>query len=437
MSHYSDLEVVPYEQSHEQPHPERPFEPPELVPFELIKQEQLARGGEAVADVPLPSQDLGEGEIKRRWCLPIKFSYALVLMSVLLILGAVGGGVAGGIVSRKSTNIPHMTVNQTLSPNVNVLAASQLTACNWTDPNNFTHRFVFFQDPYNAIIARRWNSQNRTWATDNLTALVVASSGSSQLVPLDPSTPLASKADSYQVHLFFLSSQNILSGYYVTNLSTLRHEWQPAAITTYGNVAAPGSQLASAWARCCPLFRLSCINQSNLARSTLVAESGSVAQNSSLAMFPQVDLNVPTNGLTRLSLMTEGLATSSLGTVDQTLYITDHWQSWDKPLGSLSLPLPSPRLQFAISALDNFNSPIFLALLPNGAVTSWIWRVSTQNYSGSGNVKFAGGPSGLNFSAITATEEAMFYGISNDRVLEYSINSTDPSTFDFVEVVYP
>ncbi|KAI0199938.1 hypothetical protein F4808DRAFT_430868 [Astrocystis sublimbata] len=271
----------------------------------------------------------------------------------------------------------------------------------------------------------------------------------------------AANATSHQtvsasVNILAQSPQNIVSGIDALGITAEPWPWQSAAITDFNNVASPGSQLASAWARCsgddCPTPNgyyvvvyedladgsTTYINSSNLETPFKVVEAGNVVQNSSLAILPQSDLNVPSNGVTRLVLMTEGLTSSDSGVADSVSYITDHWQSSDPPLGNMKLQLPSPRLQFAMSTLDNFNSPVYLALLPDGTVTGRVWRAGIEKYIGIATVEFRGGPSSaMNFSSIAATEEAMFYGISNDQIYEYSINNTDPSKFDFVGTVYP
>lgn len=50
---------------------------------------------------------------------------------------------------------------------------------------------------------------------------------------------------------------------------------------------------------------------------------------------------------------------------------------------------------------------------------------------------FNSGPSD-NFTAIAMSPDAMFYGITSDGdILEYSLDTTDPSTFNYVSTVFP
>lgn len=91
-------------------------------------------------------------------------------------------------------------------------------------------------------------------------------------------------------------------------------------------------------------------------------------------------------------------------------------------------------LQFAITLLDNFRTVVFLALLPNGTVAGSYYR---RHFVSIPAVEFRGGPSDLNFTAIATSEEAIFYGISNDEIHQYSVDHTNPSVFEYVEMIYP
>lgn len=58
-----------------------------------------------------------------------------------------------------------------------------------------------------------------------------------------------------------------------------------------------------------------------------------------------------------------------------------------------------------------------------------------SKYNPISNTTFASGPS-VNFSTIATTVDAMFYGVSGDQILEYSITQSDPSTFKYSGVVF-
>ncbi|TRX91679.1 hypothetical protein FHL15_007461 [Xylaria flabelliformis] len=393
----------------------------------------------------------GGEQKERKYRFPIRMIY-LISIAFILILGAIAGGVAGGIKSSANKSTPPMNSNVTHTPNVNILAESKLSATNWTDLNGFTHRFVFFQDTFNALVARRWDSQNHTWTTNNLTDIL--SSTRTPLNPLRPSTPLASVASYFQnitnsLNLYFVATNNIITGVAVFDLLRGPNNWVLDSTLGEGPalLTSPGSQLAAMWNRCSaddcvgwwalayqglPDADVNVVNSSDW-KSPYVAQSR-VAQNSSLAMIPEIDYEA--SSLTSISLMSESLTTSNLGSVRKTAYVNQAkgWVDAGPLLHDISLPGPSPTLQFAISTLDHFESPVFLCLLPNGTVTGEYWR---SGFVSIHRVEFRGGPDTVNFSAIAASEEAMFYGVSNDEILQYSITATDPSIFQFVERVYP
>lgn len=50
--------------------------------------------------------------------------------------------------------------------------------------------------------------------------------------------------------------------------------------------------------------------------------------------------------------------------------------------------------------------------------------------------KFNSGPE-TNFTAIAMTPDAMFYAISNNEILEYELDTSDPSNFNYVGTVFP
>ncbi|KAJ8107240.1 hypothetical protein ONZ43_g6797 [Nemania bipapillata] len=153
-------------------------------------------------------------------------------------------------------------------------------------------------------------------------------------------------------------------------------------------------------------------------------------------MIPEL-LASSNTSVARLTMLSESLTTATSGLGQKTTYAEEStWYSDGQLLGSRSLPAPSPNLQFAITRLDNFAAIVFLALLPNGTVTGEYYLKSQSKFVEILSVEFRNGPS-ANFSAIATSEEAIFYGISGDEILQYSVDSEDPSVFNFMEVVYP
>ncbi|KAF2964599.1 hypothetical protein GQX73_g8983 [Xylaria multiplex] len=479
MDMYSDLEVAPagrvvlqrYDWVYpEAVPPKRDSTLPEVAPLEY-----KAHGKEVFTGIRSspPGKDLSSRDTRRKCGLPVRVFYAIVVILVVVVIGAIAGGVAGGLSASKSrhastsvgnstsdgdtTNNGNMTSNEnSTSPTIrtNILAASRLSSTNWTDPNGFVHRFVFFQDASSAIIARRWESQNRTWTTNNLTAILLQSR--SPLNTLTPYTPLASAACYLgkivnEIHLWYFLPDNTIIDVAVYNLIDDPENWQHSGFGGSPLTASPGSQLAAAWTRCWAddcvgwwtvAFQrlsdgaISVANASDFNHPSVAVESEDVAENSSLALIPELQVN-SSSSVTRLTMLSESLTTSSSGLGQKATYETETtWFSDGQVFGSRSLPAPSPTLQFAITRLDNFAAIIFLALLPNGTVTGDYWHRTLEKWIEIPSVEFRDGPD-VNFSAIATSEEAMFYGISTDEILQYSVDAEDPSVFNFIERVYP
>ncbi|KAI0206118.1 hypothetical protein F4808DRAFT_447956 [Astrocystis sublimbata] len=386
MDSNSGLEAVPLEwrDVHTNRHPER----------EAVLNDHSNALPQAIEPSSFPGKEaanLTSGKEQNRRCgLRPRIFYAVLLSAIVLIVGVIAGGVAGGLRSSRAhsggrTSVPDNTTggNVTSSPNVYILAESRLSASNWTDPSGTNHRFIFFQDTSNAIIARRWDSYKRVWATNNLTDIM--RSAGTPINPLSQSTPLASLA--------------------VANPDDWAYDND---VKASGLAASPGSQLAAAWNRCG--IDDQCSGYSAVAYQRSIDGAISVS-----------GINVSdSSGL--LAVDTRGVAQNSTGGL----------------LHKVVLPAPSSQLQFAISTTDSFYSPVFLGLLPNGTVTCEYYKGSQKNFISVPVVQFRGGPSAVNFSAIAASEEGLFYGISNDGILEYSIEATArTANFYFVQTVYP
>lgn len=76
---------------------------------------------------------------------------------------------------------------------------------------------------------------------------------------------------------------------------------------------------------------------------------------------------------------------------------------------------------------------LYLALLQNGTVQATEDLDHVRNL---GLVTFASGPA-ANFTTMAVTMDGMFYGIQNDSIYAYTINSATPSIFTYLDVVFP
>lgn len=94
---------------------------------------------------------------------------------------------------------------------------------------------------------------------------------------------------------------------------------------------------------------------------------------------------------------------------------------------------PLKTTQFAATMMNSWNEALFLTLSNDGSVDAARW--DENEYSSIPEVTFAQGQS-TNFSAIAMTTDAMFYGIADDQIWEYSIDTSDPAIFTLAGKVY-
>ncbi|XDG06802.1 hypothetical protein ABKA04_006417 [Annulohypoxylon sp. FPYF3050] len=385
---------------------------------------------------------------KRTICgLTPRIFYIILTGAILIIIGAIVGGVAGGLAGKKKSSDDFVSVplpGGNTTANVNVLGESKLAASNWTDPSGYTHRSVFFQDPTNSIIARQWDSQNKTWTTRNVSHLM-QSSTSGPINP-NPGTSLASAScDSkwgtlYEVLVWFSEpgeKNDVISWVNSNNPINEPDFW------VYNNSGLPtrnGSQLAAAWQRC-PNDK--CVgswvltyqgkegyirfgNASNWGNNTTpVVRTNAVSSGASMALVP-----------TLMGAYVDGMILATQrrpGSMGRTSFLGD-W-SWKEDDGTIIDDVdPLKTRQFAAMPMNNFTQSFFVSLSNDGSLTGAKWDGNA--YTAVPKITFAQGES-TNFSAIAMTEDAMFYGISDDQVWEYSVDTSDPSNFTLAGKVYP
>ncbi|KAI1461996.1 hypothetical protein F4805DRAFT_453228 [Annulohypoxylon moriforme] len=384
---------------------------------------------------------------KRKICgLSPRIFYVILAGAILIIIGAIVGGVAGGMAGKKNhwTSSDSPSSDQNNSTGVNVLVESKLAASNWTDPSGYVHRSVFFQDPSNAIIARQWDSQNKTWTTRNVSQFM-QSSTSGPINP-NPGTSLASASCNskwgtlYEVLLWFSEpgeKNDVISWVNSNNPINNPNFW------VYNNSGLPtwnGTQLAAAWQRC-PNDK--CVgswiltyqgregfirfgNASNWGNNTSpIVRTNAVSAGASMALAPAL-MGSYVDGMT--------LATQRRpGSMGRTTFLGD-W-TWKEDDGTILDDVdPLETRQFAVATMNNFTESFFVSLSTDGSIKGARWDGNA--YTAVPDITFAQAQS-TNFSAIAMTEDAMFYGISDDQIWEYSVDTSDPSTFTFASKVYP
>ncbi|KAI0135727.1 hypothetical protein F4814DRAFT_437216 [Daldinia grandis] len=380
--------------------------------------------------------------------------YLVLAVGLIVVIGAIVGGVVGGILGgqhhtskpsdssqQDPSSVPNANGTSSSPPNENVLSISKLASSNITDDDGHLHRFVFFQDTHNAIIERRWDSQNRTWITSNITEIM---GGSATPVNPLPGAPLAVASCSYntvfETHLWFTVPDNYVSAVCLYHADTQPDEWEYDTLYTGSLQTLAGSQLAATWQRCWSEYcigdwvlayqtsggDINIANATHWDNPTRVIGERDVVANSSLGIIPQLN----GLGIDRLVLISEALDSRTSGSMQKTTYL-DEWES--DGLLIEDLPPPSPNLQFSVLLMENFTQTMFLTLRPNGTVSALWWG---GHFTSIPRVDFGGGPS-VNFTAISAGEDSMFYGISGDEVLQYEPNPSDLFSFTYVGRVYP
>ncbi|KAF3073614.1 hypothetical protein CFAM422_004214 [Trichoderma lentiforme] len=359
----------------------------------------------------------------------------IALVAAAVVIAAIVGGTVGGILGRRTSSM-----SPTCS-NINIHCASALTATNRTDANGFVHRTISFQDPHNAIISRLWDSQNRTWTTANITDYFSKKSTPLPGPPM-PGSPLASASTDGNLsigpfHLWYLDLNRSICSVYLDQDSRtwmIDSEVNEATLTAGIALAATwqrpsggrGSNKDGHWivAYQSPLGDILTANSSNWATPVGAVVSSDVPPNSSLAIVPQL------NGAWLDGL---ALAFENLGNPNNMEKTTLHAQ-WDH-VGDNSLVTDLPaNPQFAITQFDNWTNFLYLALFPDDKLTASCYLKDLL--FAIPNIIFSGGPTNQ-FSSIATTTDAMFYGIFNDTIIEYSVDQESQSTFHYVGVVYP
>jgi hypothetical protein len=240
-----------------------------LIPAESDKEAWTAWSGseqpEIVQHLPVNPQnaDLGQGTAashaentpsRNQTCgVSRKRFWIILCVFLLFVVGAIVGAVAGVLVSRShadaATNQSAGSGSQgnaTGTVITNILSNSSMTAVNFTDPDGYKHRMVFFEDGYNSIVARRWDSQNSTWATSNISLVM---SNSPTPVDIEPGAALAATAVGHQVELFLVDASGMIRSLFNSDFLTAPDRWQNYTMNDTLSVY-PGSRLAATVQAC-------------------------------------------------------------------------------------------------------------------------------------------------------------------------------------------
>ncbi|KAI1772247.1 hypothetical protein F4818DRAFT_180336 [Hypoxylon cercidicola] len=444
MENYSTLEVR-YDQSGS---PYSVFEPGKELPEPVASTQS---GFTQVDDSTLPSTSHDLPEPRRIWGMRWQKFYVLLILFILIIVGAISGGVAGGLASRQHSKQTSSGNSNNTTPNEitgqgRIFANSSLAASSLVDEAGSTIQSVFFQDSSGAIILRQWDSQTTTWKTRNLTSSLIRDTSHSDIFTY-PGTPLAAASlefeaeHNYETWVWFFTPDNgiQLVGSIDSTFTEAKISIDNLPLTVY---PASESQLAVAWQGCssdCKGNWLLAFQDQNgqigIANASgtwhlQATLDGTVSMGSPMAIVPQQS----EGGLISLRLLVENSSDSSASNL---LYHSvsrgDDWQANAQRLNGLLHAYPTSQL--IGTAPSNYTQQYFLELLPNGTVAGLILN-DTEVVSTYQAVEFTSGPS-IHFSSIATTVDSTFYGISNDEILEYQMNPSNPGSFNYVGIVYP
>lgn len=129
-----------------------------------------------------------------------------------------------------------------------ILTSSKLAAVNWTDSTGLDRSAVFYQDHYNSILVSLRDAVSNEWSVTNVSAAVMNSTGAKKLDIL-PGTPLTAVTNTYQVSLYYLTTQNDVSEIWASDI--VGGVWYAGSLaSSLGPRALNGSKLSSFWEIC-------------------------------------------------------------------------------------------------------------------------------------------------------------------------------------------
>lgn len=112
---------------------------------------------------------------KRRRCagccgfcgLPRKWKWTIGVVTTLVFLGVLAGGIAGGLMSRTYYNSSSYYDSDDFDTSRNPAEAARLAALNWTDGANETRHAVFYQ-MQGALFLQQYYEANKSWVSHNI-----------------------------------------------------------------------------------------------------------------------------------------------------------------------------------------------------------------------------------------------------------------------------
>lgn len=295
---YSDLEV---RHSHERVNLMKEVVPQQNPPFPTQSEHQPIQ---MESEYPsLPTQNEYHRATLRICGLLPRTLWIVVGLVGLLLIGAIVGGVVGGLEAKKSkssgiaSNSSGNSGNGTSSNgSLAILLDSKLSAVNWTISGGTERQAVFYQDGWNSLLVSFRNTQNATWTSVNISQKL-ASTGNP--IKVKSGTPLAGTAVgspfSFSVSLFYFNSSNSVSE--VSSVDETLETWTIGDLSKQGNLQPSDSSQLAAIAHFCEYgcAQLTYVVYEDDSQNIWLANSSDWRANSTGSLLSHVD---PSSGLT-------------------------------------------------------------------------------------------------------------------------------------------
>ncbi|KAH8886216.1 hypothetical protein GQ53DRAFT_845034 [Thozetella sp. PMI_491] len=466
-SGYSDLEVSHTEwdegkeviiPAHGYGHPARNIQP------QQVQQPAIAPGTSpdhlsyhnAYSEGSQEKEHAGDLGIKTspRTCGISRTSFRVViLVTGLVIIGAIVGGVVGGLAAKNAkggTGVdsgngndptvpnpdPNHPSNSTTTTVPGVLTGSRLSAINWTGVDSVDRHAVFYQDSWDCLMVSLWDAKTTAWTSINISQKLT-NVGSP--IKAKSGTPLAGTAVTAQyglsVSLFYLSSSSTVGQ--VSSVDAELGVWAIGDLSKQGGLKATDtSQLAAVshfcnWG-CAQLTYVIFEDDNQSIRLANSSNWGSEASN----LVNRVD---PSSALTLIPFTAQNgnnvtnayelrIYYDSNSQTEELKFSIDHtWSQGQQLVSGLSI-WPKPTQFAATSFITGSKGKVLVvALQGNETLISSYYDPGTYWQTGV-EINFDG-HSAVAFSAIAMNGDQRFYGLANNTIHEYQWQLSEPLQF--------
>ncbi|KAI3332831.1 hypothetical protein F4824DRAFT_513980 [Ustulina deusta] len=379
----------------------------------------------------------------------------------LVVVAAIAGGVAGGLVHQSSSGKRPMDTIPPEGSNTPASGAfidSQLAAVNWTDGAGQLRRAVFYQSAGNLLASVTQGSGSaETWTQVNISAQFEQDT---DWVAARTGTPLAASAipwqglehHSFSVVLFYLDGNNLVrqlrSRDYDLREWIRGTEWDSASV----HAAAEGSRLSSV-TYYCPQGCLNymCVTYQDADRQVWFA-SGNDWNNRTpivkpypgtpLAIIPFTADNVTRVKVDELRFFyysDTDIKSYLFNFKDSGIFLFDDWEIIMQSLESSSSPGPLP--QVVAAPYQSVSKIMVLAMDGNGKIIeSWWdgkWNINKPVFFVNEDELVTQGMSKTNMSAIALDHDHCLYGVAVDgsKITQFTWSPDSTLWFNWTSIV--